>query len=507
MKKIAGRASLLILVGLGLILSGCSDEFWDPTQVGRFRPTPAVNVILDSIGISEGPPSAWEGSEDPRPVDLVVFEQDYVISPGDYIRVYIFELLQVGAAYVNEFQVTETGKISIPDIGTVQAAGLSESQLESEIRGILSPSILKDPVISVLLINSQRRTFSILGQGVPASGRYEIPRSGFRLTEALATAGGMGQFNISNIYVSRAVTGDENLSEPQIPGQNEFQVPQGELFEVIGGRGADQIITGSELATDEELAGIASPEGFQTLARNEPAEPKEARQLDLRDVEKELENHRAGRIEWVFEDGRWIPKQVGGPDEKTPEQIVAREPEPIEEDNFSWEQVGSGGQTARVIRIPADRLRGGDPRYNIVIRPGDSIHVPVDIIGEFYIQGNVNRQGLVELTGRPMTLKMAIAAAGGLGPLAWPERCEVVRRVGQNKEEIVMVDLKRIASGEQPDFFIKPNDLINVGTHPTARWRATVRNAFRATYGFGFLYDRNFADRDFGTSRPFGSIF
>jgi hypothetical protein len=111
-----------------------------------------------------------------------------------------------------------------------------------------------------------------------------------------------------------------------------------------------------------------------------------------------------------------------------------------------------------------------------------------------------------------MTLKMAIAAAGGLGPLAWPKRCEVVRRLGRDEaghwiEEIVMVDLDKIAKGEQPDFFIKPHDLINVGTHPTARWRAVLRNAFRATYGFGFIYDRNFADRDFRTHRPIPDWF
>jgi hypothetical protein len=70
-----------------------------------------------------------------------------------------------------------------------------------------------------------------------------------------------------------------------------------------------------------------------------------------------------------------------------------------------------------------------------------------------------------------------------------------------------MVDLEKITTGEQPDFFIKPNDLINVGTHPTSYFRYVMRNAFRATYGFGFIYDRNFADRDFGTSRPFGWIF
>jgi polysaccharide export outer membrane protein len=192
--------------------------------------------------------------------------------------------------------------------------------------------------------------------------------------------------------------------------------------------------------------------------------------------------------------------------ETKPKAVVEPLKEKMAED-FGWEQVGAGGVQRRVIEIPADKLRAGDPRYNIVIRPADSIHVPVDVIGEYFIYGNTNLQGAVPLTGRPITLKMAIAAAGGLGPLAWPKRCEVTRRIGRNREETVMVDLDKIASGEQPDFFIKPLDLINVGTHATARWRAVLRNAFRATYGFGFIYDRNFADRDFGTHKPIPDWF
>ena len=163
-----------------------------------------------------------------------------------------------------------------------------------------------------------------------------------------------------------------------------------------------------------------------------------------------------------------------------------------------WEQAIQ----THLIRIPADKLLAGDPRYNIIIKPGDTIHVPVDIIGEFAIMGNVNRSGYIDITGRPMTLKMAVAAAGGLGPLASPKNVEVIRRIGTVREEIVMVNLDKIASGEQPDFFIKPNDLINVGTDVTARWKAVLRNAFRAAYGFGFVYDRNFADIDYGAGFP-----
>jgi hypothetical protein len=212
----------------------------------------------------------------------------------------------------------------------------------------------------------------------------------------------------------------------------------------------------------------------------------------------------SGKIEWVFRDGHWVPVEKGAPEVTRPPVKAGPGGRtlPLVDEKLPTEREWEKAIQTRLLEIPADKLLAGDPRYNIVIKPGDTIHVPVDVVGEFCIMGNVNRSGYFNMTGRPMTLKMAIAAAGGLGPLAWPKYCEVVRRIGKEKEEIVMVDLEMIAKGEQPDFFIKPNDLINVGTHPTSRWRAVLRNAFRAAYGFGFVYDRNFvyADDYYGTS-------
>ncbi len=50
-------------------------------------------------------------------------------------------------SYVNDYVVTETGRISIPDVVLVRAAGLTEAQLEQEISDILSPSIIKIPSV------------------------------------------------------------------------------------------------------------------------------------------------------------------------------------------------------------------------------------------------------------------------------------------------------------------------------------------------------------------------
>jgi polysaccharide export outer membrane protein len=532
----------LCACAIALLLSGCGDKFWDPTQVGRFRPVPAVNVILDSLGVAEETPAAWETGEDPRPTDVVAYDVDYVFGPGDVIQVNIFELLTQGQMYINQFVITETGKLSIPDVGVVEAAGLTESQLEEEIKQILSPTILKEPSVSVILVQSQSRIFSILGNGVPAPGRYGIPRYDYRLADALATAGGISQFNISYIYVSRPITGQEALTEEvEAPAETApapvrvEQAPSVEapparptredMLEIIAPSArrihkshTEPVVATAEMVTDEELeelGRIAPPEDMPEIpfdarkiepyvSQPERREPAPTTRQD--NGEQAISGE--SRIEWIFQDGRWIPVQISpsAPTRTAPEQrrpTVEERGPGVAERAAGWGEIGPSGTQRRVIKIPSDRLLSGDTRYNIVIKPGDNIHVPVDIIGEFCIMGNVNAQGFINITGRPMTLKMAIAAAGGLGPLAWPKKCEVVRRIGKKREEIVMVDLDKISMGEQPDFFIKPNDLINVGTHPTSRYRAILRNAFRATYGFGLIYDRNYADRDFGTSRPF----
>ncbi len=577
------RAGWLGLIGaLALCLAGCSNKILDPTQIGRFRPTPAVNVILDSLGVAEEAAPAWENAQEPRPKDIVAVKGDYTLRAGDLVRVSIFELYQDGATVLNDYLVSETGKLSIPVVGVVQAAGLTETQLEQEITQILSPNILKEPSITVTLLNSQQRTFSILGNGIPQPGRYPIPRYDFRLTDALAMAQGPNQFNVSYIYVSRAAetaaTGPEGqrpsmqeleLIEPQSSQRQLAPTPAGpqptgsgtsarrreipepsepaerfelerEMLDLIAPSAqsswpaTDKVMADTSRAkTDvakfapgvrspvnsvsaaarrEDVSASVLPDGFRLLVAPKPAQPSRPKPNQIVQSMAEFPDANltrdsdaftdaAGRLEWVFRDGKWVPVAVGpGVAEPTgPVPPPTGETFPPRAEVLPMEQEWAEAIQTRLIKVPTDRLLlAGDPRYNVIIKPGDTIHVPVDVIGEFWITGNVNRGGAINMTGRPMNLKQAIAAAGGLGPLAYPKYCEVIRRISEKREEIVMVDLDKIASGEQPDFFIKPHDLINVGTHPTSRWRAVLRSAFRAAYGFAFVYDRNFADADYG---------
>jgi protein involved in polysaccharide export with SLBB domain len=131
---------------------------------------------------------------------------------------------------------------------------------------------------------------------------------------------------------------------------------------------------------------------------------------------------------------------------------------------------------------------------NIVLRDNDIIQIPYLPVGEFYVTGEVMRPGVYSLPGRPITIKQALSATGGVGPLAWPENSALVRRIGNNQEQAIPLNVEAIFRGDEPDFFLKPDDVIEVGTDVRASFYAVMRNAFRMTYGFGFIYDRNFAD-------------
>jgi protein involved in polysaccharide export with SLBB domain len=137
--------------------------------------------------------------------------------------------------------------------------------------------------------------------------------------------------------------------------------------------------------------------------------------------------------------------------------------------------------------------------YNIIIRPDDLIYVAGPEQGVVYVDGEIMRPGVYGLpqTGR-LTLSRLVSAAGGLGPLAIPGRVDLTRVVGENREATIRLDLQAIRRKTEPDLYLKPDDQIIIGTNFWAAPLAVVRNGFRATYGWGFLLDRNFGSDVFG---------
>ena len=186
-----------------------------------------------------------------------------------------------------------------------------------------------------------------------------------------------------------------------------------------------------------------------------------------------------------------VPVQLPAPEIAAPPAPPA--PAKDEEDPFGWRKA-SKSDMARIIAVNLTRLNSGDATQNIVVRDNDIIYVPFLPVGEFYVTGEVLRPGVYALPSTPVTIKQALAAAGNVGPLAWPENSILIRRIGNHQEQIIPINVESIFRGLEPDIFLKPNDIIAVGTDVRAPFYAVLRNAFRMTYGFGFIYDRNFSD-------------
>jgi len=469
-------------------------RFLSPEKVIRAPSRSPINPILPWVGSADEAQDLVPGSTLPTPADLVYDDRDYLIGPTDILDVSVLDLFQVGQEAVLRREVSASGHIRLPLLkARIRAEGLSQDRL----RGIIGQAyqdadILRDPTVSITIAAQRKNVFSILG-AVARPGAYNVVRKDMRLLEALALAGGVTQSNIRYMYVIRPVpavrrTGLEAEEPtkkitrpgklPEIP-----KPPRPKATTAPASDGADRAL--KELR--EALPGGGRP-GPKTA-------PRPAGETDK--ASAPAGGPTAARERWTYVDGQWIrgiagtPPTTGPGPRRLPSKRHARASDPA--DPYGWLKTTNTGQN-RIIAINLRKLKNGISGVNIVVQENDIIHIPTLEVGEFYVMGEVLRPGVYSLTGRRVTVKMAVAAAGNLAPLAWPENSILIRRVGEDQEQIIPLDIEEIFRGERPDVYLKRDDVIAVGTEVRASFFAVMRNAFRMTYGFGFIYDRNFAD-------------
>jgi protein involved in polysaccharide export with SLBB domain len=495
-----------------LALGGCETKsFLDPGEMMRTNKGTLTVPVLPSLaeGLDEAEPE-FANAEDVKQADLKASNQDYVIGRNDLLSISITEVAGPGVESVKTTRVSESGMVSLPLIGSIKAAGQTEADLEKAIaQAYKDKNLIQNAQVSVTVLEARQRTFSILG-AVGRPGQYQIVQSDFRLLDALTLAGDVQIQGIENAYIIRKETpGGDATTKPSDtkPGDQTRPKPTDPLQGKQQGRGDNA------LKTQVAQAPIADHPVHLVMLQDKPATagPDEG-----------------GRK--VLIDGKWVPvgTTAAQPGTAQPAQPGAAQPAPTDtlapskpaEGASSTPAAGPGtaaGAAApspsgfafdapkpdadtRIIRVPLERLQRGELQYNVVIRPNDTIIVPPPHVGEYYMGGHVQRAGVYSLTGRNITLKQAIISAGMVDPLGWPERTEVIRRVGRDRELFVRVNLPKIFAGEQSDIYLRPYDTVNVGTNAIAPFLAAFRGAFRLTYGFGFIYDRNYWEQT-GTNR------
>jgi len=475
------------VLGLALVagtaLTGCTDSFMDPSTLGRWEHTPTRVPILTRLAVIEDAERALVEPTTIQPSDLVPEADPYIIGAGDMITMTIWDLIQVNVPEQYPRQVDQNGYIEIPQLGRIYVAGQTEDQAVQTVKQQAS-RFIDDPLVSAVVEQRRQQQFHLMG-GIAEPGPYLIPSSDYKLLQALI-AGGWSEGISDEVLVIRQVplTSEaaggipERPEDARQPGDTDEPNETGEdLLDVIDD--LSQPSPGVLGGGSSFAAQPAQPDPMIDLINSDPPTARPA-----------AVDPSAGTSpsRWVFRDGRWIRVQVAGSVRIAPPDAA---PDPLADT--------IGMVTQRVIRVPTAPLAAGDARYNIIVRPGDVISVPMATTGVIYLGGQIARPGSFNLptTGK-LTLHRAITSAGGLSGLAIPERVDLTRIVGRNEQATVMVNLRAIAEGTQPDIYLKPDDHIIVGTNFWATPLAVIRNGFRASYGFGFLLDRNFGNDVFG---------
>ena len=442
-------AAACTLAAATLLAGGCEvASFLDPSNVvdpkknNQLREdgfaNPVVSVILDDLDLGVTPPDpAFSDARDVNAGDLQVITEDYVIGPADQLRVTINDYPNPGGQFVDAFEVSSTGFIDLPDVDEVPVEGLTEAQAAEAIEEAYVDAqifVAGAARINVLAFTKQNRTFTIIGNAVGRANRYIITQPNFRLLDAMALSG--------------AATNAQALTE---------------YAYVIRRQPAD----GGE--------GDGTGNQQRPPRRNndrQPVFPGENDQLTPRG-----------------DAGEAVPEAL---DEWAPIFAQAEGTGGFDADSFDFEPPAEP-QDVEVLRVPVQELLNGQLKFNVVIRPGDTILLDADVGGVYYVGGFAALVGTYQLSAQnPVTLKRAIISARGLSPVAIPERTQLIRKMG-DQDVFVRVNLKKIFLGEEPDLYVKPDDMIMVGTNFPAPFLAALRNGFRVSYGFGFLYDRNFA--------------
>ena len=124
-------------------------------------------------------------------------DDTYVIGDDDLLSISVWKEPEIS----KQLPVRSDGKISLPLVGDVQAAGRTPPQLEQDITARLQ-SYITDPEVTVIVeqINSQK--INILGQ-VIKPGSYPL-LAGTTILDAIATAGGFKDFaKKKGVYILR----------------------------------------------------------------------------------------------------------------------------------------------------------------------------------------------------------------------------------------------------------------------------------------------------------------
>ena len=109
---------MILLLGLGMVLAGCHNT----SHMARELPQP-------------------------DPLALTTVQPEYRLAPGDVLLVKVFQVDDLE----RQVRIDNDGKLSLPLIGAIPAAGVGVAELERQVADRYRNGFLQDPQVSIFV--------------------------------------------------------------------------------------------------------------------------------------------------------------------------------------------------------------------------------------------------------------------------------------------------------------------------------------------------------------------
>ncbi|MBD5803737.1 Polysialic acid transport protein KpsD precursor [Azoarcus sp. Aa7] len=145
--------------------------------------------------------------------DVPTQSGDYMLGSGDVIRITVYQ----NPDLTTEARVSEGGLISFPLLGSVAVGGRSAGSVERQIeRQLREGGFVLQPQVSVLAMQMRGNQVSVIGL-VGRPGRYPLETANLRLSDVLATAGGIAPAGADTVVLIGVRDGRTTRREIDIP--------------------------------------------------------------------------------------------------------------------------------------------------------------------------------------------------------------------------------------------------------------------------------------------------
>lgn len=173
----------MLAMGLALLLAACA------SGRGGSIPYDAAN-----FGAPDAP-------------SVVAVDDAYKLAPLDTVSINVFQVADLSKDYV----VDQSGRMSMPLLGRVDAVGLTTTELADRIAAGLNAKYLRDPNVTVTLKESVSRVFTVDGS-VRQPGVYQLS-SAMSLVQAIAVARGTDDLaNPRRVAIFRTISGKRSAA-------------------------------------------------------------------------------------------------------------------------------------------------------------------------------------------------------------------------------------------------------------------------------------------------------